>query len=87
VFLINAFQLRFYLIHAGLRMAEVDTARYSLNAVLLAPLYPLVWLFTTMLLRHRRSRVPPALRRELRRQILCPSVLFGTKLIMAATKP
>ena len=87
VFLINAFQLRFYLIHVGLDIVDVDTARYSFNSVLLAPMYPLVWLATTALLRHPRSRVSPDKRREIRRQMLCPSLLFGRKAIMTAIKP
>lgn len=87
VFLINPFQLRFYLIHVGLEITEVDTARYSINSVLLAPMYPLVWLATTALLRHPRSRVSPAKQREIRKQMLCSSLLFGRKAIMAATKP
>ena len=88
VFLINAFQLRFYLVHVGLEIVEVDTTRYSLASVLLAPLlFPFVWLSTRRLLAHKRSRVPEALQREVRRQILSPAVLFGRKLIMVARKP
>ncbi len=88
VFLINAFQLRFYLTHIGLEVIEVDTTRYSWKSLLLAPvLWPFVWLSTVRILRRKRSNIPPDLQRTLRREILCPSVLFGRKLIMVAQKP
>lgn len=88
VFLINAFQLRVYLIHAGLEIVEIDTTKYSLKSVLLAPLlYIPVWFSTRRLLAHRRSGVPRELQRAVRRQILSPAVLFGRKLIISARKP
>ena len=87
VFLIDAFQLRFYLTHVGLEVVEVDTTRYSWKSLLLAPfLYPLVWWATRALLARKRSRVPPELQLRLRREILSPAVLFGRKLIMVARK-
>jgi hypothetical protein len=33
VFLINAFQLRFYLTHVGLEVLGVETTRYSMNSL------------------------------------------------------
>ncbi len=88
VFLIDAFQLRFYLIHVGLEVVEVDTTRYSWKSLLLAPLlFPSVWWATRGILARKRSRVPPDLQRELRRLILSPALLFGRKLIMVARKP
>ena len=88
VFLIDAFQLRFYLTHVGLELVEVDTTRYSWKSLLLAPfLYPLVWWATRALLARKRSQVPPELQLRLRREILSPAVLFGRKLIMVARKP
>ena len=87
VFLIDAFQLRFYLTHVGLEVVEVDTTRYSWKSLLLAPfLYPPVWWATRALLARKRSRVPPELQLRLRREILSPAVLFGRKLIMVARK-
>ena len=87
VFLIDAFQLRFYLTHVGLEVVEVDTTRYSWKSLLLAPfLYLPVWWATRALLARRRSRVPPDLQLRLRREILSPAVLFGRKLIMVASK-
>ena len=87
VFLIDAFQLRFYLTHVGLEVVDVDTTRYSWRSLLLAPLlYAPVWWATRALLARKRSRVPPELQRRLRREILSPAVLFGRKLIMVARK-
>jgi SAM-dependent methyltransferase len=88
VFLVNAFQLRFYLEHAGLEVVGVDTARWSLNAVLLAPfLAPPVWIATRLALANRRSKVAPDRRRALLRETAGPSLLFGRKLIMTARRP
>ncbi len=88
VFLINAFQLRFYLTHVGLEVVEVDTTRYSWRSLLLAPvLYPFVWWATRRILANERSRIPLDLQRQLRREILSPALLFGRKLIMVARKP
>jgi SAM-dependent methyltransferase len=87
-FLIDAFQLRFYLIHVGLRVIGVDTARYSWKSLLLAPfLYPVVWLATQRMVRRRRSRLHPAQQRELLSQILSPALIFGRKAILVARKP
>jgi SAM-dependent methyltransferase len=88
VFLINYFQLRFYLTHVGLDVVEVDAARYSLNSVLLAPLlWPPVYFSTRRLLRARGNRIPPDLRASLIKESLGGPVLFGPKLIMVAGKP
>ncbi|MEE9280140.1 MAG: hypothetical protein V3V67_08195, partial [Myxococcota bacterium] len=88
VFLIDAFQLRFYLTHVGLEVIEVDTTRYSWKSLLLAPiLYPFVWWATRRILANKRSRIPLDLQRQLRREILSPALLFGRKLIMVARKP
>lgn len=87
-FLINAFQLRFYLVHAGLEVLDVDTTRYCWKSLLLAPLLlPGVWLASERMLRRRRSRLHPEQRRALRRQMLSPALLFGRKLVMIARKP
>ncbi len=87
VFLIDAFKLRFYLIHVGLEIVEVDTTRYSWKSLLLAPLlFPGVWWATRGSLARKRSRVPRDLQLELRRLILSPALLFGRKLIMVARK-
>jgi len=88
VFLITAFQLRFYLEHTGLRVVGVGSARWAIHSLVLALfLLPLVWVATRLALANRRSKVPPALRRELLSQVLSPSVLFGNKLVMTARKP
>lgn len=88
VFLINAFQLRFYLTHVGLEVLALDTTRYSLASVLLAPLlYPFIWLSTRRILANPRSRISPELQRSLRREILSAPVLFGRKLVVLARKP
>jgi len=88
VFLINAFQLRFYLEHAGFEVVGVDTTRYSVNSVLLAPLlYPFVWLSTKRMLGNKRkAKLSKEMKRSYMRQILSPQVMFGKKLIMAAKK-
>ena len=88
VFLINAFQLRFYLEHAGFEVVGVDTTRYSINSVLLAPLlYPFVWLATRRLLGNkRRVKLSKELKGSHMRQVLSPQVMFGKKLIMVAKK-
>jgi SAM-dependent methyltransferase len=87
VFLINAFQLRFYLEHAGLRVVAVGTTRWSVNSLLLAPLLLLpIWIATRIALGNRRSKVPAPLRSELLRQMLSPAVVFGSKLVMTAQK-
>ena len=55
VFLVNAFQLRFYLEHAGLRVVGVDSARWAIHSLLLAPfLFPPVWVSTRLALGNRR---------------------------------
>jgi SAM-dependent methyltransferase len=88
VFLINYFQLRFYLTHVGLEVVDVDTTRYSWKSVLLAPLLWLpVYLSTRRLVRRETRRGFPELRRALLREVLSPPVLFGRKLIMVARKP
>ncbi len=88
VFLINAFQLRFYITHVGLEVVEVDTTRYSWKSIFLAPiLFPFVWLGTRDILANKRSRIPRDLQRRLLREVTSPAVLFGRKLIMVARKP
>lgn len=88
VFLINAFQLRFYLTHVGLKILGVETTRYSVNSIALAPLlYPLVLWGTKRMWRKQRSHTPVELRRAIEREILSPTLLFGPKLIMIARKP
>jgi SAM-dependent methyltransferase len=88
VFLINLFQLRVYLTHAGLEVVGVDTARYSWKSLLLAPLLWLpVRLATGRMVRHSTSRIPKDLQRRLIREVLSGPVLFGRKLIMIARKP
>lgn len=87
VFLIHALQLRFYLEHAGFEVTGVDSARWSFNSVLLWPaLGPLVWISTRLALRNRRTKAPPALRREILGQVCSPAVLFGRKLILTARR-
>jgi SAM-dependent methyltransferase len=88
VFLINLFQLRFYLVHVGLEVLEVDTTRWSWRSVALWPLLtPWIALSTRRLLRNPRSNVPPDLRREIARQVLSPAALLGKKLVLTARKP
>ncbi|MGE3164438.1 MAG: class I SAM-dependent methyltransferase [Planctomycetota bacterium] len=88
VFLINHFQLRFYLTHVGFEIVEVDTTRYSWKSLLLTPfLWPFVAASTRRLLRRRVNFVPPTLQRQLAREVLGPAVLFGRKLIVVARKP
>ena len=88
VFLIDAFQLRFYLTHAGLEVVAMDTTRYSWKSLLLAPLlYPFVWWATRSLLRNPRSRIPRKLQAQIRSQVLSAPVLFGRKLVVTARKP
>ncbi len=88
VFLINLFQLRFYLTHVGLRVVEVDTTSWSWRSVALWPLlYPAIALSTRRLLRNPRSRIPAELRREIAAQVLSPAALFGKKLVLTARKP
>ena len=88
VFLINSYQLRFYLTEAGLDIRGVDTARYSRNAVLLAPLLwlPVQWL-TRRTIRHGRTPLPEEIQERLISEVLSPALLYGRKLIMVATKP
>lgn len=88
VFLIDAFQLRFYLTHVGLEVLSVETTRWSVTSLVLAPfLLPFVWWRTWRMLRGARPVVPPDLARAVRRDVLSPAVLFGPKLIMVARKP
>lgn len=88
VFLINAFQLRFYLLHVGLEVVGIETTRYSLPSVLLAPLlYPLAWWSTKRMWRRQRSRAPAELRATIDAMALSPDLLLGKKLIMIARKP
>lgn len=88
VFLINIFQLRFFITHVGLEVLRVDTTRYSLRSLLLAPLLyiPVSWA-TRKLLRQKRSKVPPELQQQILKEVLGGPVLFGRKLIMDACKP
>ncbi len=87
-FLINAFQLRFYLEHVGLEVLDVDTTQYSRNSVLAAPLmYPAVWWATKSFLAKKKSRLSREMQRSYLKQVLSPHVLFGKKLIMVARKP
>jgi SAM-dependent methyltransferase len=87
VFLINAYQLRFYLEHAGFQLVAVDTARYSLNSLLLAPiLYPAVWVATRRFLSRAKSKLSQEMRQTYLDQVLSPAVLFGKKLIVTAQK-
>ncbi len=88
VFLINMFQLRFYLEHAGFEVVSVDTTRYSINSLFLAPLlYPFIWLSTRRLLGNKRkARLSKKMQANYMRQVLSPHVMFGKKLIMVAKK-
>jgi len=88
VFLINLFQLRFYITHVCLEVLGVDTTRYSWRSLFLAPfLFIPVSLATRKLVREKRSKVPPELQRKILAEVLSGSVLFGRKLIMIARKP
>lgn len=86
VHLIGYFQLRFILRHAGFKLREVTTAKYSLSAMLLAPLlYLPVWLSTTRLFKsslgeHRETC------REILDHALSADLLLGKKLIVQAEK-
>lgn len=88
VFLINLFQLRFYITHAGLEVLGVDTTRYSWRSMLLTPflLIPVSW-STRRFIREKRSKVPTDLQRKILTEVLSGSVLFGRKLIISARKP
>jgi len=88
IFLINAFQLRFYLEHVGFEVIGVDTAKYSLGSVLLAPLiYPFVCFATSRLLGNKRkAKLPKDVKKSYMSQILSPHLLFGKRLIMVARK-
>ena len=87
VFLINAFQIKFYLEHAGFEIVDIDTARFSINSLLLAPvLYPAVWMATKRFLSRPKSKLSATLQQIYMDQILSPAVLFGKKLIVTARK-
>ncbi len=88
IFLINAFQLRFYLEHVGFEVIGVDTTRYSLSSVLLAPfLFPFVRFATSRLLGNKRkAKLPKNVKKSYLRQVLSPHLLFGKRLIMVARK-
>jgi SAM-dependent methyltransferase len=87
MFLINLFQLRFYLTHVGLEVVDVDTTRWSWRSVALWPLlYPFVSRSTRRLLKNPRSHVPPELQREIAAQVLSPAALFGKKVVITARK-
>jgi SAM-dependent methyltransferase len=88
VFLINIFQLRFYMTHVGLEPLDVDTTRYSWRSLLLAPLLfiPVTWA-TRKLIRGKRSKVPPNLQQTILREVLSGPVFLGRKLIMVSRKP
>ena len=87
-FLINIFQLRYYLTHAGFEILSVDTTRYSWRSLLLAPLLyiPVSWA-TGRLIRRKRSNIPTDLQRVILGEVLSGAVLFGRKLIVVAQKP
>ncbi len=89
IFLINAFQLRCYLEYVGLEVVAVDTTRYSINSLLLAPfLYPLAWISTRRVLyRKKKKELSKEAAKTIMRQVLSPQLLFGKKLIMLARKP
>jgi SAM-dependent methyltransferase len=88
VFLINIFQLRFYLTHVGFKVLGVDTTRYSWRSLLLAPfLFLPVTLATRKLVRAKRSKVPPDMQHTILDEVLRSAVFFGRKLIMVARKP
>jgi SAM-dependent methyltransferase len=87
-FLINFFQLRYYLSYVGFEILNIDTTRYSSRSLLLAPfLYVPVGWTTRRLIRHKRSGIPPDLQRQILGEVLSGAVLFGRKLIMVAQKP
>jgi len=91
VFLINIFQLRFYLTHVGFKVLGVDTTdttRYSWRSLFLAPFLfiPVSWA-TRKHVRAKRSKVPPDLQETIIDEVLRGTVLFGRKLIMVARKP
>ena len=88
VFLINMFQLRFYITHVGFEVLGVDTTRYSWRSLILAPLLfiPVSW-GTRKIVREERSKVPYDLQRDILSEVLSGPVLFGRKLIMFARKP
>ena len=78
VFLINAFQIRFYLEHLGMEVCEVTTTQYSRNSVLLAPfLYPLIWFTTVRRLKKKKSQLSKEILASYKKQMLGPAALFG----------
>ncbi len=88
VFLINAFQLRFYLTHMGLDVLGVETTRYSFNSVLLMPfLYPFVWWGTKRMRSNKRFPATEEMHKAIEKEVLSPALLLGSKLIMVARMP
>ena len=88
VFLIDLYQLRFYLKHVGFEIVEIDTPKLSPKSLALSPLLlPVVWWSTRRSIRRARSRVFIGARAELERQVLSMPALFGRKLVLVARRP
>lgn len=82
----NYYILRLALIHAGFRIARIATQKYTKTSLALAPLVPLIALFTWCALHRKRKIVPMETRREIVQHVLSPSLLFGKKLIILAQR-
>ena len=86
-FLINYFQLRYLLWHAGLRTLDVVGTRYSPSSIALLPLVPFVWLFTRRASKKARRRNPdPSIYRDSFRHVFSSSMLLSTNLFVVAEK-
>jgi SAM-dependent methyltransferase len=76
--------LRVALVRAGFRIERATSFGWSRSSLALAPLVPLIWLFTRRAFARVRDPAQRASLGEVRRHVLSPALLFGKKLVLVA---
>jgi SAM-dependent methyltransferase len=84
-FLVNYYQLRYMLWHAGFRIVDVVGTRYSVTSMLFAPLVPFVRLFTGRAeARAARKHDRGEIYREIDRDVYSVAMLLSANLFLVA---
>ncbi len=86
IHLANYYELRISLHRNGFRILEATTHRYSPTAMLLSPLYPLIFLATHRAFQREKNPRQRERNKEILNHVLSPDLLFGKKLFLLAEK-
>ncbi|MGB9628916.1 MAG: class I SAM-dependent methyltransferase [Thermodesulfobacteriota bacterium] len=86
IHLATYYELRINLHRNGFRILEATTHRYSPTAMLLSPLYPLIFIATHRAFQREKNPKQRERNREILDHVLSPDLIFGKKLFLLAEK-